>query len=407
MSVAEGKLGKERARMFLLAYLTYGAYYLARLNLSVALPSMALELEYSKVVWGVMGGSFSAVYGIGQIVNGRLAEHLGAKKVITAGLLLSAFSNILFGFAKTAEAMVILWTVNGYAQSTGWPSVVKIVSELMDRSLIGKAGGIFGTCFLVGSTFSLLFSGCIVSRFGWRAAFTFPSILITLHAFLFYICEGRWKTASKKAERDPPDEPIKGSIFTIEVIFIVAAYVSLQFVRSGFGFWAPAYIFEVHRTTLEYASYGAAIIPLGGLTGAIFSGWISDRFFAHRRTTVIFAMTMFLSFILLALHLSVNVEFAAKVILLFFGGLALYGPHVMLSTILPIDYGGRYGAANMAGLIDGMGYLGTTIADPLVGLVIDSMGWNGATIFWTASSICATSLSYALWRIERKKVQLL
>ena len=178
-------MGKERARMFLLAYLTYGAYYLARLNLSVALPSMALELEYSKVVWGVMGGLFSAVYGIGQIVNGRLAEHLGAKKVITAGLLLSAFSNILFGFAKTAEAMVILWTVNGYAQSTGWPSVVKIVSELMDRSSIGKAGGIFGTCFLVGSTFSLLFSGCIVSRFGWRAAFTFPSILITLHAFLF------------------------------------------------------------------------------------------------------------------------------------------------------------------------------------------------------------------------------
>ncbi|MEM2885382.1 MAG: MFS transporter [Thermoproteota archaeon] len=392
------------ARAFIISYLTYAAYYLTRLNISVALPSMAIELGYPKATWGVMGGLFSAAYGVGQIVNGRLAERMDARKVMTTGLVLSAVSNAIFGIAGTAEAMIVLWAVNGYAQSTGWPSVVKVVSEFIGRGSKGKAGGVFGTCFLVGSASSLLFSGYVSSRFGWRAAFIFPPALALLFAVLYNLGLGGLKTDQSGKERDSRRQPARGmSVFTTEVAAVTAAYVLLQFVRSWFGLWAPAYIFEIRGVALDYASYGAAVIPMGGMAGAVLSGWVLDRFGARRRTPAIFAMTASLGVVLLALRSST--DFMASGILLFFGGLTLYGPHVVISTIFPMEFGGRHGAANLAGFIDGLGYLGTTFADPFVGWIIDSGGWEAATSFWTASSFGAASLMYFLWRAERGKAR--
>ncbi|MGQ9515174.1 MAG: hypothetical protein ACUVTL_09045 [Thermoproteota archaeon] len=92
-------------------------------------------------------------------------------------------------------------------------------------------------------------------------------------------------------------------------------------------------------------------------------------------------------------------------VLLFIAGLTLYGPHIMMSTTIPMDFYGSHGTASVAGFIDGLGYLGMTFSDPFVGWIVDIEGWEGAKRFWVISSLFATSSMLILWRMEVKKDQ--
>jgi len=390
-----------RIRTFTFSYLTYAAYYLTRLNFSSALPSMGSELGYPKLLFGLMGGGFSAVYALGLIVNGRMAERFGAKKLIAFGLIISATVNILFGYADLAIVMILLWAINGYAQSTGWPSVVKIISEWFSGGSRGKVGGIFGTCFLIGSMAALTLSGFIQVEFGWRAAFTLPSIVVIASTIPFYLyVKERLEVTAEVGHGMKSDRRSRQPIMSREVLTIVTAYVLLQIVRSGLSLWAPTFLFEVQAMPLTYASYGAATIPLGGVFGSIISGWASDRFIRSRRVPIMVVMTACLSLVLLLLHGFEKLGSVGGVSLLFISGFSLYGPHVILSTIIPMDRSQKYGAANLAGFIDGLGYVGMMLADPFIGWIVDCRGWGDAVAFWALSSICTTLLLLTLWGKE-------
>lgn len=382
-----------KIRIFTVSYIVYAMYYLGRMNFSVALPAIASDLGFSKVTLGLIGGVFSIVYAVGQLVNGQLVERFGAKRIVTLGLLLSAVANLLFGYVEVATLMILIWAVNGYAQSTGWSSVVKVISEWFNRSSRGGISGLFGTCFLVGSMISLTFSSYILTKFGWKVLFLLPPIIFLFLVTLFNLTVKEGKTRR---------ETVK--VATIDRLFLsrriaafAAAYVLLQFVRSGFELWAPSYIFEVYGIPLEYAGLGAAIIPIGGVVGSVLAGWASDKLSGARRAPVMAVMTSILALTLIFLYRSVEAGFFVNEILLFLGGITLYGPHVLMVTTIPMDYDSRYGAARIAGFIDGLGYIGSTFANPFVGWLVDSRGWSAAVTFWTVSTLLATLLTTSLW----------
>ncbi|MBS7614089.1 MFS transporter, partial [Candidatus Bathyarchaeota archaeon] len=143
-------LNSGRKYVFLVAYVTYALLYLARLNFSIALPLLNEELGYSKFTLGLIAGSFSISYAIGQFIHGQFVDRYGPKKIILTGLLFSALMNMLFGYVNALIPLIIIWAINGYAQSTGWPAVVKLVSSRF-KSRLGKVGGLFGSCFLTGN----------------------------------------------------------------------------------------------------------------------------------------------------------------------------------------------------------------------------------------------------------------
>ena len=387
-----------RIRIFAFSYIIYAIYYVGRVNFSVALPAIASDLGFSKVTLGLIGGMFSIIYALGQLINGQLVERFGAKKMVTFGLLLSAAANLLFGYAEVAILMILLWCVNGYAQSTGWPSVVKLLSEWFGRGSRGEVSGLFGTCFLVGSMAALTFSGYILTKFGWRTLFLFPSII-----FLLLIVPFNLTVKERGIQEETVNTRSIGRLTLSRKIFVFAtAYVLLQFVRSGFELWAPSYIFEVYGTPLEYAGFGAAIIPVGGIVGSVLAGWASDKISGAQRAPVMAVMTSFLVLILILLYKSVEAGFLVNAFLLFLGGLTLYGPHVLMVTTIPMDYDDRYGAASIAGFIDGLGYMGSTFANPFIGWLVDSKGWGAAITFWTVSSLLATLLTASVWIKDRK-----
>jgi len=385
--------------------MTYASYYLARLNYSIAIPSISIDLQYSKFTLGLIGGAFSISYAIGQFVNGQLVDSLGAKRISLLGLILSAFMSLLFGYTDLLIFFVIIWSINGYAQSTGWPSVVKIISNWF-KSKIGTIGGIFGSCFLVGNIISWPLLGYITTNYGWRAAFLAPSVLLVLAAMIFYLGVNEKPGEDKQAVKTEAlnaKSRFKRILLSKELVTISLAYMLLQFVRSGFTLWAPSYLFETWRLSLDVTGYAAAIIPLGGVIGSMIFGWLSDKTKGLGRRTIIFLLILSLSFVLLAFYHTSSYNLQLGMALLFLSGLTLYSPHILIATVIPIEHRESHGAGSVAGFIDGVGYIGSTFADPFIGWIVDVQGWNGAVTFWLISSLAAAFLlGISSWKKEKK-----
>jgi len=392
-------LDSRQRQIFILSYLTYASYYLTRLSFSVALPVMQLDLGYSKFGLGLIGGLFSISYALGQFVNGQLAEK-GARRLVLIGLVLSVAMNLLFGYMDALIFLMIVWSVNGYAQSTGWPSVVKIIRNWFRSGDLGSIGGLFGSCFLVGNMVSWFALGWIVANFGWRAVFLLPALPVILVASLFYLYvsdEPTVRTSVNKVEGLGARYRLQQILSSKRLITIAIAYTLLQFVRSGFTLWAPSYLLETYSVSLDVASYMSAVIPLGGIIGSVTSGWLSDRVKKFGRVPVISALILFLSFLIPAFYSAASYGLQAGLFLLLLSGFALYGPHVIMATVVPMEQEESYGVAGVAGFIDGIGYIGLLFADPFIGWTIDVHGWNGVVTFWLLSSVAAAFLTLILW----------
>ncbi|MEM1558496.1 MAG: MFS transporter [Candidatus Bathyarchaeia archaeon] len=381
-----------------MAYVTYALLYLARLNFSIALPLLSVELGLSKFTLGLIAGVFSISYAIGQFIHGRLVDRYGPKKIILIGLIVSGIMNILFSRINTLILLIVVWAVNGYAQSTGWPAVVKLVSSRF-KSELGKIGGLFGSCFLVGNMVAWPILGYLVSNYGWRMVFTIPSIILIVLAVLFYLTVE--EVEKTEAYNSKQIVNFKKLIFSKGLATMTSVYILLQFVRSVFTLWAPSYLFEKYRLPLDVAGYTAAVIPLGGIVGSLVSGWLSDYLEKSGRKLTICVLTISLGFAIAAFHYASNIGLEVGVLSLFIVGFTLYGPHVIISTVIPMELDESYGGASVAGFIDGMGYFGSMLAESSTGWLIEAHGWSGAVTFCLTSTLLATILVAFLY--EKKK----
>ena len=350
-----------------------------------------MDLQLSRFILGLIGGAFSIAYAMGQFLNGPIIDSFGAKRAVLLGLILTSTLSLIFSYSSLPLLLMIVWCLNGYAQSLGWPSVVKIISNWF-RSGRWRVGGAFGSCFLVGNMIAWPLLGYVAAKYGWRAAFYLPPILLILIAAIFYLCV---EESPRDAERDEivgMRFRFKGILSSRNLILASLAYVMIQIVRGGFTLWIPAYLFESWNLPLDMVGCAAAAVPIGGILGSATLTFILDRMEGSRRRLIVSLLTLSLGLTIILIRGLSPSSIQVGIVLLLILGLTLYTPHIIISTVIPMEYGCSYGVASVAGFIDGMGYVGSTFANPFVGWILDVYGWDGAIIFWLTSSLLASLL---------------
>jgi sugar phosphate permease len=163
-----------RTRIFFICWLTYAGYYLGRVNLAVALPSIQADLHWSKAAAGLIGSAFYWVYALGQLINGRLGDQLSARRLVAMGLVASALLNLAFGASSALPLMALIWAANGLAQSTGWGPMMKTLARWFEPRQRGRLTALFMPCYVVGHAASWALGGWLCASRGWRYAFIVP-----------------------------------------------------------------------------------------------------------------------------------------------------------------------------------------------------------------------------------------
>ena len=414
-----------QSRIFFVLWITYASFYIGRVNFSVALPGIMAEFGWTKVDVGAIGTAFFWAYAIGQFINGQLGDKFGSRVIITVGLTVSALMNLLFGFSQAIGVMIIIWAVNGYFQSMGWAPTVKTLANWFPPRLRGKMSGRLGTSYIIGGAISVALAGFIAARFGWRATFYIPVVILLVSAVHWYLrsrnspesaglptleeSEGV-ATSTVVKEVSSEDEylglryTLKQSLGNKGVWIMGFGLFFVNIVRYGFLTWAPTYLFETQKAGIDKAAYSSLIFPIAGAVGAIFAGWATDRWFQSRRAPVA-GIFLFMTGVAAWGYRSVDLEnqWFLGLFTLAAIGFFVFGAHVLIVAAAPMDFGTRKAAASATGFIDGLGYLGAGLQSIVTGLLVDRWGWSAGFAFWIASAFLAAGVMILLWKYKPEK----
>lgn len=355
-----------RFRVFGLTWLSYAAYYLVRKNFSVAKATLQDTFHITTNQLGLIDAGYSAAYAAGQFVWGAAADRFGPRRVIAIGMIATALCSIGFGSSSSFAFFFLFWTLNGFAQATGWSPNVKAMTGWFSDKTRGAVMGVWTTNYSAGGFIANpIAHAFLVSAYGWRSTFWGPAILVMIVGggvglFLPERSDAR-ETSSKEGDQSAlvaAREARSKALRTPLLWALGASYFFMKAARYFFWYWAPFYMEKV----LGYDKALAANVPLvfdaAGIAGAITVGWVSDRWAKGRRVPVAIA-----SLVALAASLALYSRVAAlglwpNIIALALCGFFLFGPDALVSATAAQDVGGPKAAAIAAGVINGFGSVG-------------------------------------------------
>ncbi|MFA7659447.1 MAG: MFS transporter [Candidatus Gastranaerophilaceae bacterium] len=426
-----------RLRIFYSCFIGYTIFYLCKKNIAVALPGLSTEFGYSNTELGLLGSSLYLTYGIGKFINGVFADSSDVRKFLPTALALSAIANICFAlsavfitpghasFFGLPSGTVLLWLfaffwgANGWFQSAGFPAIAKSLTYWYSNSERGTKWSLWSCSHQVGTFLSVIVSGFIVARYGWRMAFFVPAILALLAAFwLFNRLRDKPQSLGLPCVESFRDEPIKnkgeedqdnrsyGQIFKENILFnktiwlLAIAYIFVYIIRFGAEDWMVKYLSEFKHNSLELAAMKLSTLPLFGIVGTIMAGVISDKIFKGQRAPVnlIYLTGVVICLVLLKINTISNLDF----VLIGLIGAFTYGPQMMIGGLCAVESSSKKVASAATGFTGSFGYLGAIFSATGTGFVVDKFGWGGAIWYWCLSAIICIVICIVLFFDERK-----
>jgi len=391
MKDSSKKLNYWKWRIFWGVSLTYGIFYLCRLNISVALPEIGREFSSSGALLGGIGSAFFILYSLGQLINGQLGDRISPRLLILIGLVASSSLNIAVGFSSSILAIFIFWGANGYFQSMAWGPSVKILASWFPLKERGKISGFQASFYQGGNIASWIIAGYLAQKLGWRWAFFIPAIILLFTGIYFF---SRVRNNPRQIDLAIPRENsslnkqkvksiFRQSIGNPRILKVAISFFFLSITSYSLLFWLPSYLVSSEKVSVSLAAYRSLVLPLSGAVSGLFTGWMTDRLFSSRRAPLaIIMLTISLPLVLIFPYIP---SITGKLVSLFLLGLLIYGPHMLMVGTMPMDYATEKAASSAAGFIDSLGYLGATVGGIGTGLIIDYFSWDKVFIFYGIS----------------------
>lgn len=389
-------------------WLTYGSFYFCRQNISAAVPGLISEgLNKSQI--GTILGAMKIAYAVGQLINGQLAERFSPRKLLAVGMFGSALLNVAFGLAEGLYFFIFIWACNGYFQALGWTPCIRVAANWIPITGRGRALAIIGTSYQAMAGVTYLIAGYAAYWLGWRGAMYVPAALLAASAvhMLVFLRESPEAAVTKSASVDQQSRLPTGTVrenilatLSNPALWVLAVSLALlDACRYGFQDWGLTHLNEVQRGHLGITAAKYAVLPAGGILGALFGGWATDRFFGGRRAPVICGLLLLLGGLTLCYDSVTRSSEWGTVILLFWIGFAIFGPQVLLVGTAPTDLAKRGTAAAAAGFVNFMGYVGAFAGDQVTGSLAHHYNWQTAIYFWAGCAFVSALVVTLLWRV--------
>ncbi len=433
-----------RIQNWLIIGFLYSFFYMSRYNFSAIAPTLESVFGWTKSNLGIFETLMPLVYGLSVVINGPIADKIGGRKAFLIGAAGVIIMNGLFGLSyifvhapavwaghelvqesilnygisKTGLLWLLAatWSLNGYFQSFGALSIVKINAQWFHIRERGTFSAIFGVLIRFGLILAFSGTPLIVKYMAWYWAFWVPAIVIVglFVLVLFFVKDtpeeagylefdsgdGSGKIIEKVRLRD-----VLRKVFSSKVMWMIAVgSMMIGFVRrSVVDAWWPVYYKEMHNvlgTDIPYqiTAWGIALF---GILGGFAFGISSDRIYRGRRAPVIvfgfigMTVMLILFYFADALHLGAYAPAIMLPILSFF----VNGSHGMIAGAATMDFGGRKAAGTAVGLIDGMQYLAGSIVGMVVGYITTNFGWQVWKLWPVPFAIIGAIVMSRLWNV--------
>ena len=396
---------KQKKLIYILCIM-YACVYLAKLNYGALAVEIIKEMGCTKSAAGLVGSFFFFSYGIGQVVNGFLAKYMNEKYFMTAALFGSALCNLSMCFAPNVGVMKYIWLVNGIVMSPLWCNVVKVQGKYISDKNMPRSLTMVGLSTPVGTAVNYGLCAVIILFANWRVSFYIAAALMTIMAILWYFtlndvehsAEGVEAVTDDKGNKaDKKNGSPKAKIPAAMLIGLVIMFIAggfTQYAREGMNAWVPSILYEVYKlpTTLSVAL--TLFLPLVGALSNFSLVAIERKCKDFLLIGVMFVGLAALVVIILLVCYPLN---SAAITLTCFIVISMCCAAIANITTnhIPLYYRDKFDTGSMAGIGQGVCYVGSTLSTFTLGYVADKGGWYNVFLVLGAVIIFACVMCVA------------
>ena len=136
---------------------------------------------------GIVTAIYPAVWGIGQLFTGKMADKFCKKDMLYAGMLLQAIALIILIWANTLFHYIVLSSILGWGTAMVYPTFLATVAENTNPQDRAKSIGIFRLWRDLGYAIGAILTGVIADLININAAILFIGILTLISALVIHV----------------------------------------------------------------------------------------------------------------------------------------------------------------------------------------------------------------------------
>ena len=344
-------------------------YFAVGVMLAVPGPSLEavradFKLTYVLVVLTLIVPSVS--YATGTIAGGILAERIGRRTTLTAGLTLLAGGLLIAGFSPALRVLLLGTCLYGLGFGLTEPALTAVISDVAGDAA-GRAMTISQMPFGFGALMAPpLVGGLLQTPIGWRGGYLTAAVLIMLTSAV--LLSAHMPAATAHRVRGGALIPAVLRPVPIFLGVVVAAYFGMQLGLVGF---LAAYLEADYGFTRSVAATAVAAFWIGISFGRIIGAWLALRLRPYDLALGSLGLSLLCSVIVASVPQPVAILAATAL-----AGVVV-GP--LFTTVVGIGVRYRPSASGMiAGFMLAMGGVGFAGLSLLTGAVADALSVRAA-----------------------------
>ena len=385
-------------------WMAYSFSYIGRLNFSASMADMTSSGVLLKSQAGAVTTGFFICYGCGQFLSGMLGDRINPRYLVFAGLVCSSLINFGIAMGPPLWFMIVLWSLNGFAQSLIWAPICKIVSDRVSSNRRQKACTALATTMAGGTLMAYILSAVLINAFGWKAAFISGSSSTLLAAVV-------WITVTTKIEHEAdkngiveeievkheeegeevPHEEIPTGLWQllcVSGLTILALVGGVQGVlKDCMSTWVPTFIEDMFNMGSVISILTGAFLPIFGFFGPIFTNKLMMK--TRDELSSLFILFLISSGCLAMLALFGRFSIAISIVALALTYACSLGQNMILIGTLPMYFSKLGKVSTITGTMNALCYVTTAAVSWIVGALVDRTGWTIVMAGWFVLSALA------------------
>ncbi|MGX6510949.1 MFS transporter [Rhodococcus sp. SJ-2] len=363
--------------------------------------------------WGVTPASFGYALAlstgamvVGSLLFGPLADRYGRRRIIIVCTVIFAVFTLATALVTSMTALIVLRVIAGLGLGGVTPNLVAMVSEYSPARIRATVVTVTVAGMSLGGFVGGFAAAFLIPHFGWQSLFVLGGVLPLLlivaafrwlpESVKFLVARGDEERAARIVDEIAPNAAVTavtgfvqvsatsaktsvGALFrkgkALDTVLLWGVFVINFLVIYFLLSWMPT-LFSEGGQGASTALLAAALFNLGGMTGALTIGWITDRI-GNGFIVVMAGYTLGAVFTaaVAALLGSGWLLFAAVFIVGFGMSGSSAGIIAIAASVYPVS-----ARATGVGWAMGIGRIGS-IAGPSIGAVLIAAGLGAQNIF--------------------------
>ena len=376
-----------------LAWFTYTAAYLCRVNISTALDKLAVGMEVSVEYLGGASSIYFVTYAVGQLINGIIGDRVDPRRFIMLAACLTGTINVVLGLQSSGAVFLLLWGVNGFCQSMFWGSLLRLLSFYTKEEQRKNVSTIMSTTSVMGYFLSWVVLGGLFEPYGYTPYFLIPGVVVLtlVPVWLLLSC----KLPGAQQEQGGVDSPklltVAGEFLHDRLYFVCMLCMVVGAIQEGAVFWLPM-IFTDVLALGEGSLFLLMLVPLAKLSGVFLARRVLSQLKDNVRMAMLCMLTASLGItgVLLVCGRNTSVVTVVLIALLIAG---INASNWYMISYLPLHFAQRNIVSSLAGAFDFSTYMGAAVMSGTLGVLLMRFGWLAVPVVWLVLIIGALLLA--------------